>query len=102
MAITYWYGIVLLYPIISALINKYLLGNGDAGIFSHIGNEYWLLGAIGLCYAGFVSFFFYGTGFVLSQFWALVLFSIVYFAISLVRKTIWTEHKEEPALQKLI
>ena len=87
------YSIVLLYPFISVIILR-LLGE-EGNILVQIASEWYLFIAYTLLYIGVIVLFFFGVHFVLSTFVAFLMFTVGYFALSVVRKTIWTDTKED-------
>ena len=90
-----WYSIILIYPLISFVILR-LLGN-DGNPIVQIASEYYLWIAYSLFYVGLIIFFFFGTHGVLNVVLAFILYTIGYFVVSVLRKTVWTDYKEETA-----
>lgn len=85
--------LVFFYPLISTIILK-ILGE-DGNTVTQILNEYFLWLGIFFLYGAILVLLFFGRhGHPLSAFWSFLLFTIVYFSISVARKTIWTESSE--------
>lgn len=83
------YVLLIFYPFISLFINKYLLDN-QGELLVQIASEWYLFFACILFYIGLIIIFFFGTKTPFSAFLAYILFTIFYFAISISRKTIFT------------
>lgn len=85
---SYYYGVVLLYPLISVLITRVLGTQGGWG--KQIKNEYYLLGGVFLVYAA-ILFVLLVPKVKLGAFPDFIIFTIFYFAVSILRKTAFTE-----------
>ena len=86
---TFYYIVIPFYPLISVVILKVLGEDGD--ILKQILNEYYLWGGITLFYCALLIALLFGTGHLLSAVISFIFYTIVYFGISIARKTIWTE-----------
>ena len=89
-----FYAIILLYPIISFLFNKFVVGE-DGSILLQIASEIYLWIGFTITYIGVIILLYFGTGGALSLFWAFIFYTIGYFAVSVIRKTIFTDTKED-------
>lgn len=85
---------MLLYPIISFLINRFIMGE-DGSPLSQIASEAYLWFGYSITYIAIIALVFFGTKIILNTLLAFIVYSIGYFVISILRKTIFTDTTSE-------
>ena len=83
-----FYALILLYPFISLGITKLLGNEGD--LLGQFKEELRLFFGFTLAYIGVICLFLFGFDGVLDVVIAFIVYTILYFAVSIFRKTIYT------------
>lgn len=90
-----FYGIILLYPIISVIILKFL--GADENLPNQILGEYYLLLGYTIAYIAVIFIFMFGVNWEMDYVVAFILYTIGYFVVSILRKTLYTGTTEGEA-----
>jgi hypothetical protein len=88
MSSAWLFGMIVFYPIVSVLITRFL-GISDP-VLAQLKNEYYLWFGFTLVYVGAIVLFFSGTSVILNSILSYLVYTILYFAIAIARKTIFT------------
>lgn len=88
-----YFAVVAFYPLVSVIILR-LMGIDDQ-LTAQIINEYSLLIYYTVAYAGIIILFFFGTKGIFNALIAFIIYTIGYFALSITRKLVYTDSKED-------